>query len=132
MEVAPCVAGSAPRASARATAGECARDEVGKGVRWRRGEDGVSRAAQVGGPGVAGWWGRWPAPGCSARAARGRKEEEGEGRKGWREKKKREKEKKKKEKGKRKMERERERERESCQRDSRRRSTHAHSGFSRK
>ena len=94
MEVAPCVAGSAPRASARATTGERACDEVGKGVRWRRGEDGVSKAAQVGGPGVAGWLGRFPAPGCSARAVRGRKEEEEEeGRKGRREKKKREKEK---------------------------------------
>ena len=71
----------------------------------------MSRAAQVGGPGVAGWWGRWPAPGCSAHAARGRKEEEGEGRKGRREKKKREKAKKEKGKGKKKNgEREKERE----------------------
>ena len=98
MEVAPCVAGSAPRASARATAGERACDEVGKGVRWRRGEDGVSRARKWAG------WG-WPTSG-SGRSRRallgcitwGRKDEEGEGRKERREKKKEKRKKREKEK----------------------------------
>ena len=87
-----------------------ARDEVGKGVQWRRGEDGVSRAAQVGGPGVAGCGGdgrrRAALPVQSVGGRRRREKEEREG-----EIKRKEKWKKEKGKGKKKNgERERERE----------------------
>ena len=110
MEVAPCMAGSAPRASARATTGECARDEVGKGVRCRRGEDGVSRDAQVGGPGVAGCGGdgrrRAALPVQSVGGRRRREREEREGGIKRKEKRKKEKGKGKKKNGEREKERE--------------------------
>ena len=88
-----------------------AHDEVGKGVRWRRGEDGVSRTAQVGRLGVAGVGLGALAP-SSARVQRvGEKGGGGRRKKGKEGEKRKEKRKKRKRKRKREKEKWRERER---------------------